>query len=116
MREVDVGLAPPGGHDLARVQRDAAAIHGAGIELPRAGALFHGSARGLAVAQALHIEIARAIELVAPHDREFAVAERHERGMAALADGPIVELDILRPRRAGVVRKSAPEALATRHA
>src|SRR5579871_6989094 len=109
-------LAPPRADQFPVADRESPAIHGAGVQLPCAGALFDCLGYRLAIANAQRVEVARPIDDVPPHHRELAWPERYQGRVAAFADrtaGSLIQHYVLLPGRPGIVAERAPQALSS---
>ena len=106
-RKEDLAIAPPSRNQPLIVDRQSAAIHWAGVQLPSPRAHFPSLFKSQSVARTANVQIARTLHHIAPHDGDPALPVNRDGRVAALANRSVrrfVNQHVLRPRHPAIYR------------
>ena len=101
----DVTVTAPRGGELSIFDYESTTVHRAGIQFPGAFAELGRLGEVRSVYRACDVEVARAVDYIAPHCVDASASVDSQGRMAALADrafGRRVDRDVLRPCHASV--------------
>src|SRR6266446_9120622 len=84
----DIAVAPPRGNGLPRLKNQTSAIHRTGVQLPCAGSHLADRPESNTIKRRRHVQVARTVKHVTPHDGGLPVVVDGEGWRATFADRP----------------------------